>query len=71
MFLFPESSMIADETNGPTKEDVLPMMEKMAKKRNCRQRDDLPYTFHRRTSLPRGTTSEIIACCGVNRVHNA
>jgi len=34
MLVFPERSMIADETNGPMKEDVLPMMEKRAKNRN-------------------------------------
>lgn len=28
--------MMADETKGPTKEEVLPMMEKRAKKRNWR-----------------------------------
>jgi hypothetical protein len=35
MLVLPERSMMADETNGPIKEDVLPMMEKRAKKRNC------------------------------------
>jgi len=35
MFVFPESSMIADETKGPTKEEVFPIIEKRAKKRNC------------------------------------
>lgn len=40
-------SMMADETNGPMKDDVLPMIENSAKKRN---------------SLPLGTTSEIMAC---------
>lgn len=37
--------MIAEDTNGPMKEDVLPIMENKAKNRN---------------SLPLGTTSEII-----------
>jgi len=37
MFVFPDRSMMAEETNGPMKDDVLPMMEKMAKKRNLYQ----------------------------------
>ena len=41
----PLRSMIAEDTNGPMKEDVLPIMENKAKNRN---------------SLPLGTTSEII-----------
>jgi len=36
-----ESSMMADETKGPTKEEVLPMMEKRAKKRNWRVSGEL------------------------------
>jgi hypothetical protein len=54
MFVFPESSIIALDTKGPTKEDVLPMIEKRAKKRN---------------SLPRGTTSEIIVCDNAYQGH--
>lgn len=34
MLVLPESWMMADDTNGPTNDDVLPMMEKTAKKRN-------------------------------------
>jgi hypothetical protein len=34
--VLPESSIMAEETKGPTKEEVLPMMEKSAKNRNCR-----------------------------------
>jgi hypothetical protein len=45
MLLFPLASMIAEEMNGPTKEDVLPMILKKLKNRN---------------SFPRGQTSEII-----------
>ncbi len=39
--------MIALETKGPMKDDVLPTMEKSEKNKN---------------SLPRGVTSEIIIC---------
>jgi hypothetical protein len=45
MLLFPLESMIALEINGPTKEDVFPIILKRLKKRN---------------SFPRGQTSEII-----------
>jgi hypothetical protein len=45
MLLFPLASIIADDTKGPTNEDVFPMIENREKKRN---------------SLPRGHTSEII-----------
>jgi hypothetical protein len=34
MLVLPESSMMADETKGPTNEEVLPMMENSAKNRN-------------------------------------
>jgi hypothetical protein len=34
MLVLPDRSMMADETNGPMKEEVLPMMLKRAKKRN-------------------------------------
>ena len=37
MLLFPsESSMMADDTKGPTKADVFPTIENSAKKRNLR-----------------------------------
>jgi hypothetical protein len=45
MLSLPLRSMMAEDTKGPMKEDVLPMMENNAKNRN---------------SLPLGTTSEII-----------
>jgi hypothetical protein len=35
MFLLPERSMMAADTNGPMNDDVLPIIENMAKKRNC------------------------------------
>jgi hypothetical protein len=34
MFVLPERSMMAEDTNGPMKEEVLPIIENMAKKRN-------------------------------------
>jgi hypothetical protein len=45
MLSLPLRSMIADETKGPIKDDVFPMMENRAKNKN---------------SLPFGTTSDII-----------
>ena len=45
ILLFPLASIIAEEMNGPTKEDALPTIENNEKKRN---------------SFPRGQTSEII-----------
>lgn len=32
---FPERSMIAEETNGPINDEVLPMIENSAKNKNC------------------------------------
>jgi len=45
ILLFPLASMMADDMNGPTNDEVFPMIEKKEKKRN---------------SFPRGHTSEII-----------
>jgi len=35
MLVLPERSMMADDTNGPINEEVLPIIENSAKKRNC------------------------------------
>lgn len=74
MLPLPERSMMADETNGPMKDEVFCGLAgkqgemgatyaddgEEGKEEELRVRDE---GWRELTSLPRGTTSEIIACC--------
>lgn len=68
ILVLPLSSMIALDTKGPMKLEVLPMMEKRAKNKNyynllAASLDQWTIVFPALlTSFPRGMTSEIIAC---------
>lgn len=68
MLVLPLSSMIALDTKGPMKLDVLPMMEKRAKNKNYYNMSAASLNRWTivspafLTSFPRGMTSEIIAC---------
>jgi len=55
--------MIAEDTKGPMKEEVLPMIEKIAKKRNYRVSTTLKKNspLCREERLPRSSLAEIVS----------